>query len=58
MRRNHTIKLKVSGQEKAFLTGQAKRMGFQHLSAYLLWCGNSGIMEELQEIKLLLRKNG
>jgi DUF438 domain-containing protein len=58
MKRNYRIFIKVTKEQKVQLFSKAERLGFPNLTLYMLWCANCEIREDLQEIKLLLKKNG
>lgn len=60
MRRNHLIRLKVTKDEKDRYIARAKSRGFATISAYVRWCMSSEqqLLEDMQEIKYLLKKNG
>jgi len=58
MRRNHYLKIRVTKAEKESFESKAKELGLT-LSGLLRWNTNEKIMEELQEIKHLLKnRNG
>jgi uncharacterized protein (DUF1778 family) len=58
MRRNHRIFIKVTRDEKQELISKAARFGFPTLTSYMRWCALSNVLEDLQELKFLLKKNG
>jgi len=58
LRRNHRIFIKVTKDEKQELLSKASRLGFPTLTSYMRWCAFSTIMEDMQEIKLMMKKNG